>query len=94
MVTVLYENKEDWMLKYRLITKKGGTRGRKPQKRPAEPSTVQGKRRRQQNETTTTTAAIMNVHEPNSGRMSCDNDRSDSSLDSSFMLQVTRQVMV
>lgn len=33
--SVLYQNREDWMLRHKLISKKGGTRGRKSKKRPA-----------------------------------------------------------
>lgn len=55
--SILYKNREDWMLKHNLISKKGGTRGRKSTKRQTTStgaeetsSTTKRKRRRQNHE--------------------------------------------
>jgi len=64
--SAIYKNKEDWMLRHMLISKKGGTRGRKSKRLlpsthttdSKEPSTRKTKRRRQKETTTMTTPTI------------------------------------
>ena len=93
----LYKNKEDWMLKHGLISKKGGTRGRKSQKRKAtstaEPSTTRTRKRRRPNETTAKNTTTED-EEINGDHMRSDNDGSDASLDSLLLQQVTQQQWV
>jgi hypothetical protein len=77
--SMLYKNKEDWMLKHGLISKKGGTRGRKSKKQATtgttEPTTKQLRTQRRQNITTTTSAAT--TRGSNSDYTGSDNDNSD-----------------
>ena len=96
--SALYKNKEDWMLRHGLISKKGGTRGRKSQKRKTtstteQPSTTQTRKRRRRNETTTKITTTQD-DELNSEHISSDNDGSDASLDSLLLQQVTQQEWV
>jgi hypothetical protein len=95
ITSTLYKNKEDWMLKHGLISKKGGTRGRKSQKRQtvAEQSTTQETKRRRQNITTTPTTATR-LCQGNSDHMGSDNEGSDKSIDSCMMQQVTQHATV
>ena len=105
--SVLYKNREDWMLEHKLIAKKGGTHGRKSTKRrttsTAEPSTRKTKRRRQNHEKTLASSTIDNVRV--SGNMadktnsykngsSDDDDESNASHDSLLLKQVTQHVAV
>ena len=92
--SILYKNREDWMLKHNLISKKGGTRGRKSRKRQTtstagEPSsTTKTKRRRQNHEkpsaasTTTDTVRVSGnmVDETHNDNCRSDDDESDDSL--------------
>jgi hypothetical protein len=56
----LYQNKEDWMLKHALISRKNGKPGRKSRKRPTAPTRMEADaasttRRKRRNVATTTT---------------------------------------
>ena len=102
--SMLYKKKEDWMLKHRLISKKGGTRGRKSMKQTTssttEPSTSQPKKRQRQNEITNTdiTSNVAKVSggtvdDTNSDNWTNCDDASDQSHDSRLP-QITQQVAV
>ena len=95
--SVLYKNKEDWMLKHGLISKKGETHGRKSQKRQAtstaEPSTTRTRKRRRLNETTAKITTTQD-DEINSDHMRSDHDGSDASLESLLLRQVNQQAWV
>ena len=93
----LYKNKEDWMLRHRLISTKGGTRGRKSRKRKptteAKQSTTRQTKRRRGNvaspKITTTEDDEITLSE-----LSEDNDQCDASTDSSLLQDMRQQVAV
>jgi hypothetical protein len=92
VLSMLYKNKEDWMLKHGLISKKGGTRGRKSKKQTTtgttEPTTKQLRTQRRQNKTTTTPATT--TRGSNSDYMGSDDDNSEGSLDNDLFNKVTQ----
>jgi hypothetical protein len=94
---VLYKNKEDWMLKHKLISKKGGTRGRKSKKRPtsstAEPSTRKTKQRRR-NEKTSAGSTSDNAAGRVSGNVVNETNSDNGSSDNDELQLVTQRVNV
>jgi hypothetical protein len=92
----LYQNKEDWMLKHALKSRKAGKPGRQSRKRPTAPTRMEADaasttRRKRRNVATTTTnveddaagvSGETGVSSETVNKESCDNYDSDETIDS------------